>query len=102
MELQLVSDEESYDDISLIWCHLIIILIGGLDFNGIVNRELVFSPTVDRETVTVVINDDDFLEHTLETFTANLASTVPRLSLGPVGATVNIADNDSECHSVTH
>ena len=60
-----------------------------------------FSPTVNLVTVSVDITDDNFLEPSPEIFTANLVSTVPRLSLSPDEATVDIFDDDSECNSVT-
>ena len=51
-------------------------------------------------TVSVDILDDNFLELT-ERFTANLTSSVPRLSLSPDEATIDITDNDRECSTVT-
>ena len=75
---------------------------GGLDFSGIVSQQLVFSPTVNTVEISVDITDDNFLELPIEIFTADLMSTVPRLSLSPDAATVNIADDVSECSSVTH
>ena len=77
------------------------LLTGGLDFSGISSQMLVFSPTINTVTVPIDINDDNFLELPTEIFTANLMSTVPRLSLSPVEAMVNINDDDRECSSVT-
>ena len=59
-----------------------------------------FSPTAIMVTVSVNILDDNYLELT-ERFTTNLTSSVPRLSLSPDEAAINIADNDCECSTVT-
>jgi hypothetical protein len=57
-------------------------------------RLLIFNPTTDSVMIQVDILDDSRFEVSPENFTAILTSTVPRLTLLPDVATVDILDDD--------
>ena len=71
-------------------------LSAGFDYGGIAGRQLIFGPAVSSLQVQVSIQDDAFLEISPEYFTANLTSAVPRLTLLPDEATVDILDDDGK------
>jgi len=59
--------------------------------------QLTFSATVQSQTVTITIGDDDVVER-LETFNITLATTDPSVVLMPMAATVDIQDDDSKSY----
>ena len=69
---------------------------GGADFDGVSNQQLIFSPTVSTLPVRVNILNDNVLEQLTERFTAILSSEVPRLTLLPDKAIVDIFKDDRE------
>ena len=70
------------------------ILTAGSDFGSLAGVQLLFNQTVNSRLVQVGIIDDNILEELIENFTATLASTVPRLTLSPDLAVVDIVDDD--------
>jgi len=56
--------------------------------------QLTFSATVQSQTVTIAIGDDDVVER-LETFNITLTTTDPSVLIMPMAATVDIQDDDS-------
>ena len=71
-------------------------IIDGLDFVGIIGRQLTFGPAVSSIAVPVDIIDDDLLEELIESFSASLTSDVPRLELSPDKVMVNIIDDEND------
>ena len=67
------------------------------DYTAITNMQLTFSATVQSQTVTVAIGDDDVVER-LETFNITLTTSDPSVVLIPMTATVDIQDDDSELY----
>ena len=67
-----------------------------MDYGEISDRQLIFSSAVSNLAVRVDIIDDNVLEELVETFTAVLSSVVPRLTLLPEVANVDITDNDGQ------
>ena len=67
-----------------------------MDYGEISDRQLIFSSAVSNLAVHVDIIDDNVLEELVERFTAVLSSVVPRLTLLPEVANVDIIDNDGQ------
>ena len=67
-----------------------------MDYGEISDRQLIFSSAVSNLAVRVDIIDDNVLEELVERFTAVLSSVVPRLTLLPEVANIDITDNDGQ------
>eukprot|EP00731_Ephydatia_muelleri_P017036 Em0010g134a len=68
--------------------------LGGEDYVGRSGVALQFSPSQLRSCFNVTISDDARVEDTVETFTALLATSAPRVTVQPNVATVIIKDDD--------
>lgn len=66
----------------------------GSDFVSVTGSQLIFNQAVSSMLVQVGIMDDNVLEELIENFTASLTSSVPRLTLLPDVAVVDIIDDD--------
>ena len=67
-----------------------------MDYGEISDRQLIFSSAVSNLAVRVDIINDNVLEDLVERFTAVLSSVVPRLTLLPEVANIDITDNDGQ------
>ena len=92
MDLQVTNPEISNTTLILTLANFH--LTAGSDFIGITGLPVIFDPTTNFIVIQVSIMDDNALEVSPEDFTAILTSVVPRLTLLPDVARVNILDDD--------
>ena len=68
---------------------------GGLDFIGVLNHQLSFTPTMTSHTVLIEITNDDIYEDEAKHFTVSLFTNEVRVHLRNMSTIVNIIDDDS-------